>query len=622
MSSLNSNVCTLLYRITTCIAFSFAKANQFCARGDEENILFGKAYIISTKIEVPQYTLDAAIACGFQPQILPAVLPFEEQFKKSRENMFRYCFETVGKAFLPYEKSFYASRVTLAEISLVCSHRLAMRLIAQDQSMSNSDWALIMEDDAKLVPTVSRKLARLFTIEAMKYSHWESSDEGVLYLGICHPRCKQELSVFANEPFTIGKSCAGHCTHAYAITKQTAKSLFANMYTWLYLKGGWLQSDQAMRHYFMANSQQNSYPLAHVVGHNFISPEESGHRGLMYQANRTFDIYSKIVAGTVLKSDVFIPQTCFIMRGDGTTITKMLFKYATLVGFCLSRNRHPHHCASFVSGEDATTSAAVIPGAFDAFVKGFGIRDVSCTPNTVIVKDTQLSSEQRNASFNNIPDSISFGTTFVGSFESLQLFPGVETWLRQFLTPLSPYNRGKSSDIESQFPTTVLNWLPGSIQTAKTAISTSPCAPSAVEVCVFLSGKGASTENEKDKDSSLRRTFAPVVQHLANKYSNGVALRIVLERTVKETQLQSFLSLPTAQNGSTICVRSLHKYGDTKEQRTDYFDYDMWAIRQLQGCRRIVLGRSLLGWWGAYLSSGEVIISSQVKHTLPEWTVI
>ena len=64
----------------TCIAFSFAKANQFCARGDEENILFGKAYIISTKIEVPQYTLDAAIACGFQPQILPAVLPFEEQF--------------------------------------------------------------------------------------------------------------------------------------------------------------------------------------------------------------------------------------------------------------------------------------------------------------------------------------------------------------------------------------------------------------------------------------------------------------------------------------------------------------------------------------------------------------
>ena len=607
MSSFNSkNLRHLASKIIAYIVFSFATANQFCPRGnEEENSFIGKAYIISTKLQVPQYTLDAAVACGFQPQILPAVLPFGEQFENSREKLYRYCFETIGKPFLPYEKSFYASRVTLAEISLVCSHRLAMQLIAEDQTMMDSDWALVMEDDAKLLPTATRKLAQLYTMEAMKYSHWEGSDEGFLYLGICAPICKQELPVFAKDPFTLGKSCYGFCTHAYAITKYTAKSLFSNLYTWLYLKGNWLQSDQAMRYYFLANSQQNKLPTAHVVGLNFISPEETLHRGLVYQANRTVDIYTKRVAGTVLKSDVFIPQTCFIMRGDGGTITRMLMKYATLVGFCLSRGLHPHHCASFLPGDDTS-------GAFDAFVKGFGIRAVNCVPNNAIVKDSQQNSSSKSSV--SFIDSVAYGTTFVGSFENMQLLPGVETWLRQFLTPVTPYTRGRTNEVESQYPTTVLNWLPGSIQTTHAAISTSPCAPSAAEVCVFLSGKGY-TDNDK-------KYYTPVLQYLSSKHVHGVALRLVLERSVKESQLQAFLSLPTAQNGSTICVRSLNKYSDTKEQRTDFFDYDVWAIRQLQGCSRIVMARSLLGWWGAYLTSGEVIISSQVKHTLPEWTVI
>ena len=87
MSSIsnNSKLRHLASKFIACITFSFVTANQFCPRGSEEDNFIGKAYIISTKLQIPQYTLEAAVACGFQPQILPAVLPFGEQYENSRE---------------------------------------------------------------------------------------------------------------------------------------------------------------------------------------------------------------------------------------------------------------------------------------------------------------------------------------------------------------------------------------------------------------------------------------------------------------------------------------------------------------------------------------------------------
>ena len=574
-----------------------------CFRSFEEQFTWiGKAYIIATKFQVPQEVILAAEASGFSPQVIPAILPYREHYGNDRWTMIKSCFVDDSTEQV---RQLNMSHISLADLSRICSHHRAMELISQDQTMLNTDWALIMEDDVVLNPDVSHDFARLYAREAMKHSLWDNSDEGFLCLGICDGKCKTDVSVFSDDPFSIGKSCHGSCYHAYALTKFTAKSFFERMYQ---NPGKDLQLDRVMRTYFQTNSEQNAFPTAHIVGANFQSPDDPNRVGIMYQVNHTF-IYGA--------SDVFVPQTCFIMRGDGGSITKMLQKYAALVGFCLSRNANPLHCASFVSGEDSI-------GVFDAFVKGFGIKEVKCIPNRVIVKDTDLPSTQQDSSLQPMLDSISFGTTFVGSFENVKNFPGTGTFLRQLLTSSSPYIRTKTTETVQVISSSSSNWLSGWLQSSQVAITSTPCAPSAVEVCVLISGKGFS-DNEKDKDKeTLRKFYIAAWKHLLSKYNSGVALRLVLDKAIKESQLQAILSLPTAQNGSSssICVRSLTKYSETKDKRTDIIDHDMWAIRQLQGCGRIVMARSLLGWWGAYLTSGEVIISSQVKHTLPEWTVI
>ena len=579
-------------------------SDQMCYRSHEEQFTWiGKAYIIATKFQVPQEVILAAEACGFLPQVISATLPYREHFDNNRGKMFQTCFAIASDQF----QLSNSTRISLTDMSRVCSHRRAMQLISQDQTMLDTDWALIMEDDVVLNPEVKIDLARLYTREAMKHSLWDSSDEGFLYLGICDGTCKMDITVFSDDPFGIGKSCHGSCTHAYAVTKFTAKTFFQKVYASVdLLKGKHLQIDRVVKNYFKDNSEhQGVYPTAHIVGVNFQSPDDPKRVGILYQANHT---------STYGASDVFIPQTCFIMRGDGGSITKMLQKYATLVGFCLSRSVNPLHCASFVSGDGDDSST----GAFDAFMKGFGIREVKCVPNSVVVQD--------NANMPAIA-SVAYGTTFVGSFESTQLFPGVGTFLRQLLTTSSPYIRTNTAETVQVYSAgSSTNWLSGWLQSSQVAITTTPCAPAAVEVCVLISGKSFS-ESEKDnkEKENARKFYSAAWKHLLNKYRNGVALRIVMDKaTIKESQLQSFLALPTSQNGSSssICVRSLTKYGDSKDKRADVIDHDMWAIRQLQGCSRIVMARSLLGWWGAYLTSGEVIISSQVKHTLPEWTVI
>eukprot|EP01035_Chromulina_nebulosa_P038086 gene38086-51443_t len=430
-----------------------------CYRAHEEQFTWiGKAYIISTKFQVPHEVILAAEACGFLSQVIPATLPYGEHFENDKGKMFQSCFQSASNQGELGNSSRISSRISLSDMSRACSHRRAMQLISEDQIMLDNDWALIMEDDVVLNPEVKHDLARLYTREAMKHSLWDSSDEGFLYLGICDGKCKLDITVFSDDPFGIGKTCYGSCTHAYAMTKFTAKSFFQKIYANENVdsEGKNLQIDRVLKNYFKDNSEQGTFPAAHIVGVNFQSPDDPRRVGIMYQANYT----SKYGA-----SDGFIPQTCFIMRGNGGSITKMLQKYATLVGFCLSRHVNPLHCAAFVPGDDST-------GAFDAFMKGFGIRVVKCVPNSVTIQDTDLQSIT----------SVSYGTTFVGSFENTQLYPGVGNFLRQLLTTSSPYIRTKSAETVQVYSTSSSsNWLSGWLQSSQVAITTTPCAPSAVE---------------------------------------------------------------------------------------------------------------------------------------------
>jgi hypothetical protein len=65
----------------------------------------GNAYIISTKLYIPDEVTDAAKACGFLPQKLPPKLPFGEHYEYNKKQFYESCFGVPGRILLPYDSS-------------------------------------------------------------------------------------------------------------------------------------------------------------------------------------------------------------------------------------------------------------------------------------------------------------------------------------------------------------------------------------------------------------------------------------------------------------------------------------------------------------------------------------
>ena len=440
---------------------------QFSHRPYEDNSEWiGKAYIITSKVHVSTDVIAAAKACGFYPKILPATLPFGHHYGYSKEKLYKTCMGIKGHKLLPYKESAHAASTTLSELSLICSHRHAMQLIADDKTMLDSDWALIMEDDAILNAKLNPEMLRLYSLQAINFARWESEeDQGYIYFGICHGVCMRNISIFlSKDQFSIGKGCFGYCTHAYALTKYTARGLFSNLYNDEILRGHLLQTDQVMVAYFHANSRKGSSVSALVLGQNIVSPDEPMHTGVIYQTNRTRTA-DGIMPGTALISNRFRPQTCFIMRVDGDSVAKMLIQYAALVTFCLHRNLLPYYCASFVPTVKRSAK-------FNVFTHEFGIDAVRCAANNQTVKDVdimdRIDSKDENELSNFISGAI-FGTTFRGSFANLKLFPETNNWLKRYFQSVflpSPYTRSAGDDSsegdEENLATSVLSWIAGS----------------------------------------------------------------------------------------------------------------------------------------------------------------
>lgn len=379
---------------------------------ESKSTWIGNAYIVSTKLHISDDVIVSAKACGFLPQKLPPKLPFGEHYKYNKKIMYESCFGVPGRTILPFESSSYASSTSLAEISLICSHRYALDLIAHDSTTQDSDWALIMEDDAVLNPQVPLDSARLYSLEAIKAARSQNPVEGFIYFGICAEGCSQKHSVLTNNSYSIGMYCYGFCTHAYAVTKSTAKTVFSDVYNNVFLKSCPLQIDQAYREYF---SSKRSRINAMVAGVNFHSPDEFSHTGLMHQCNRTTKAKS---TGTALTSNVFRPQACFIVRSNGATVHQLMQQYVTLVNICLLRQLDPHHCASFAPGKNNKR-------VFVKFSDAFRMRKVVCVDNNVIVRMNQSMFQQQNPAPNLIAN-ISYGSVLsLETFELLLLVPGL-----------------------------------------------------------------------------------------------------------------------------------------------------------------------------------------------------
>ena len=571
--------------------------------------------------------LDAANTCGFRPQILPPKLPFAEQYENNKDQMYRACIGAHGgESLLPLNMS-GLSHLSLAELSLICSHRYAMDIISRDPSMADSDWALIMEDDATLNPKVDRSRALLYAKEAINYARQYSPVEGFIYFGICHGICRNRFASFAlDRKFTVGSKCFGHCTHAYAITKFTAGKLFKRMYTNKFLfNNTFVQIDQAMNDYFSPVGAENRSVHALVAGFNFPGPDEKKHVGLMYQWKRTKTVRKD---GTSLRSNVFQPQTCFIMPGDGGSISELLQQYALLISFCVAKNAtvHPLQCASFVSPQSNNP-------IFDIFKERFNIRNVECAPNGVIATDSDmLNSLPRNHFLyfnvdkkNSARDMISrvkYGSTLVGKFNDIPMYSGGRPWLRQVLESASPYDQSLVSN-DQRASTSAWSWLPDwlAMRSKSLTVDSVSCPSTATRVCVHVS-----TEGFGKNISLARRFYVAAFHHLSRIHPEGVMLKLFIDDTVFDSYIHDVLSFKTERYSVPVCVLSRMRYsgvlsaGDYGVSREA--EHDVWMIQQLQGCSRIVVAKSKIGWWAAYLSSAAVFITSTAEHIEPTWTAI
>ena len=558
---------------------------------ESESTWIGDAYVVSTKLHIPDDVMFSAKACGFLPQKLPPKLPFGEHYEFNKNVMYKSCFGVAGRTLLPFESSKYAQHTSLAEISLICSHRYALDLIAHDSTMQDSDWALIIEDDAVLNPQVGHENARLYSLEAIKAARLQHPVEGFIYFGICGEGCSQKDSVLVNDSFSIGKYCSGFCTHAYAVTKYTAKFLFPDVYNNVFMKSRTLQIDQAYQEYF---STKRSRISAMVAGVNFHSPDEFSHTGLLYQCNRTSNVK---VTGTALASNVFRPQTCFIVHSDGTTVRQLLQHYVSLVSMCLLRQVDPHQCASFAAGKNNKRF-------FNKFSNAFRMRKVTCVYNNAAVTLDHSILQQQNLSHNLIAN-ISYGSALsLELVDKLPLVPGAESFVRELLKIASP-------NIEKRLPTlNGFDWLSSS---SLSLINPILCAPDATDVCVHLS-----VDRSFNVDS-LRRYFSSAVHSLSQRYTRGVAMKFIVDKAVQDSQLKALVPRSHSNIESPICVRALTRYDGYASDN----DHDIWTIRQLRDCKIIVLTGGITGWWGAYLSSAaEVIVSSSLKNALPSWMVL
>eukprot|EP01036_Dinobryon_divergens_P034267 gene34267-44268_t len=478
--------------------------------------------------------------------------------------------------------------------------------------MSDYDWALIMEDDAVLNPKVDQSRAFFYVKKAIHYARQDNPVDGFIYFGICHGGCRKKISGFSQDrDYIVGSRCFGHCTHAYAVTKNTAKNFFGLMYSDKFLFNNTsVQIDRAMNNFFKSSRIVHRSLHAMIAGFNIQSPDEIKHVGLMYQWKRTND--TKMV-GTSLRSNDFQPQTCVIMRGDGGSIPALLQQYAVLIGLCVGRNAslHPLQCASFVSTQKNPI--------FDVFSERLNVRKVACAPNSVVVTDSQIL--MAKVPIQDAFSRLKYGSTLVGSFTNFPLSSAGLPWLRQCLDSASPYDHSlvdNEKGVSNSAWSWLSEWMPSRV------IDSVSCAPTATKVCVHVSTDGYS----KEEITLARSFYTAVFYYLCGMYPKGVALQLFLDKTVKDSDLRDLLSLQPALYPAPICmIPPVKRYGGVVQSVEGSSaeweaEHDVWTIQQLQGCSRIVVAKSEIGWWAAYLSNAEVFVSSQDKYIPTAWTII
>lgn len=311
---------------------------------------FGKSYILTTEPRISEDSVLAARACGFDPYLLPVEMPWNH-VHGSTESYINYCLSTpTGSATHTQNIQFMKStNMTLGEISQICSHRKALQKIVSDEFLSEEDWTLILEDGAKLHPaaTNARELiSEAIVTQRLNYAY------GFIYLGTCHPSCLTIKEKYARD-------CYGNCTHAYAITKSRAQTLYEELYCRVnHHKApcGLHKADNRIgislaehfAHPVRSAWDKKHQPRALLLGLHLKSPIQENSFGLIYQsqlpaAPAHIGLMKALGFDQLLTSPT---HNCLNIKFDGR-MGNLLFQYGSLIGICVKRGFDYKTCAGF-----------------------------------------------------------------------------------------------------------------------------------------------------------------------------------------------------------------------------------------------------------------------------------
>mmetsp|Transcript_25318 Transcript_25318/g.34824 ORF Transcript_25318/g.34824 Transcript_25318/m.34824 type:complete len:1153 (-) Transcript_25318:1701-5159(-) len=538
----------------------------------------GKAYVISNKLYLPDAVISAAQACGFSPEILPALLPYAEVYRSNPEDMYKKCIRST----YPYKQS-NIRLLSVAELSLICSHLAAYQAIASDPTIYESDWSLIMEDDAVLHPSLTPSKARRAVEDSIKLANRRGGTQpGFMYFGICAKDCFGSTAPTSQQDIQLGLNCYGYCTHAYAIKKKTASIFLKELYdkNFISRKMARSQIDQALLYFIRTHLKTYKSKLhSIVIGVNLVSPDFDDHNGLMYQCNRT---KSAIEKGTSLTSGAFRSLPCYRMvLSESNTVSNSLFQIATLVGACIRAETHPKFCASLISSGNSNSAA----------LQSFMTSALSLSPIAKCSLRSSIANEDSevvqtlisNTNKSDILDT--FGATLKGSFRQLRYFhPHATRMLYEMISKVGCFYVKKQKYC---FPVNEVNEIG--------------------DVCVSLSAF-QSTSGHNIPEKSILSYYIAAIDSFKRKNNPSSIIRLrIINETVSPTPneikiIKSLQESLVKHYQSDQNVRFQFLWSESLKNQSPYV-LEMSVVRNLATCSQVIASNSLLSWWGAYFAT-------------------
>ena len=466
----------------------------------------------------------------------------------------------------------------MKEIGLISSHRNAINLIANDNKTSDSDWSLILEEDARLHPSLVRRKVEVQAIVSKAIAHSNENGVSFIYFGICGGGCAKNSS-----DELIGLDCYGCCAHAYAITKKSSASLFYDLYN--NDRKDNYQIDQALYHYFLSQPNKSI-----VVGYNYVAPGEETHRGLLYQVRL-------IKRGTSLNGPTANNFTDLVQYRSTFSgrLGNLMFQHAALTGLCVKRGFSPQECACHAIQPSTNGKYSELP--ITQFINNFQIPEPEYYQNSL---PSNVFREHKDKPYDIRFDPDLFeqptGTSLHGYYQSYKYFhPHASQIIRETYT------------FPSQIRSLAAHFL---------ADVRSRMIPNNEIVCMAVrrgDKTDATAHASYPKWALSMDYYKKAIEVFEKRYNGNIALVVFTGGGFSQNDFdtdRNWVKKTMDLWLNTLSNSSIQIFYDDSVA-SDHF-LTMHTISQ---CPNIIVSSSSFVWWSAYLSGHSNIVAPRYPQT-------